>query len=540
MKHKNVKRIFIMIFSSAFLLILYFGMEWATVLTTQADGNTAHDKAQKENSRLHVKAEIKNEIFEINSWYDAEKGMNFFFIPQYLSDTAEAISYDGVGNMNQGKTAICELSNVPIMYIEMDRNEFEKVRESKENKEKASITVISEENGIEKNRLNGTIKARGNASFTVPKYKKSYTVEFDEKIGLCDMNSSEKWLLLAHYYDDTHIRDKLTFEFARELGMQYIPEGEFINLYVNGDFQGIYFLCEKIEIAAEKINITDMEDLMEEKAPGLAMREFPYTVEKEMSEQIIVVEKGYMVNDVISDITGGYLLELEYLQERYDEESSGFISDFGQNVVIKSPKYATVNQVAYIKDYYQQFEEAVRRSNEEKTDEFLEFVDLESFVNKYLVEEVSKNMDANFSSQYIYKDSDLIDGRFYAGPVWDYDRAYDNKVSDVNKGAKRFWANGSQFGTYFWGELYENPFFFEAVKKTYMEKISPILSEYADETIWLWEEQIHDSVIADMYRYKEEYDVPMNEEERLLTEMEALSVFLKERKEFLDKEWGND
>ena len=84
-------------------------------------------------------------------------------------------------------------------------------------------------------------------------------------MGLLDMPAGREWVLLAHYYDDTHLREYLTFDMARRLEMAYVPAGELVNLYVDGEYEGIYFLGEKIGISPEKINITDLESLTLEK-----------------------------------------------------------------------------------------------------------------------------------------------------------------------------------------------------------------------------------------------------------------------------------
>ncbi|MCM1134070.1 MAG: CotH kinase family protein [Clostridium sp.] len=382
------------------------------------------------------------------------------------------------------------------------------------------------------------MKARGNASFNAPRYKKSYTLRLEEETGLSGMPKGREWVLLAHYYDDTHLRDYLTFDMARVLDMAYVPEGEFVNLYIEGEFQGIYFLCQKIEISPEKVAVTNLEQQTLEKMPKEALARYPYAREGTRGGQEVIVEKGYAAGDDSFDITGGYLLELEWLKDRYNEEKSGFTSDANQCVVIKSPEYATSNEVSYIKNRYQELEDAIGRSIAEGSDEYLAYMDLDSFVKKYLVEEVSKNMDANLSSQYIYKDSDAIDSKFYAGPVWDYDRAYDNKVGDVNnRGAAMFWVNQGSAGFDFWKKLYETKVFQKRVQEIYSEKLSPVLTDYADNKLWEWETQIHDSIIADMFRYRSEYEEEMDEEVRLSAEMRALTGFIGERKAFLDNQW---
>lgn len=537
MGNKNRKR-GLMVLSAVLLLgIIYFNsFSWEQEYCGNSEETVNQEKAgigEKSHREAILSTEVDGEVFSVRAWHNEVDDKRYFFVPEYMKNTEEW----GIISNDDTEAEHIILSDIPVVYIELKTGTLDGIRESKENKEKINFSLFTIE-GAEKKRLSGTIKARGNASFYAPKYKKSYTINLNEAADLLGMSGGREWVLLAHYYDDTHLREYLTFDMARRLEMPYVPEGELINLYIDGDFQGIYFLGEKIGISPEKINITDLESLTLERIPQSALKKYPYAREGIRGGQNVVVEKGYVAHERRLDITGGYLLELEWLKDRYNEEQSGFTSDANQCVVIKSPKHATSAQVTYIKNRYQKFEDALRKSKENGTKEYLEYIDLESFVNKYLVEEVSKNMDANMSSQYLYKDVDTIDEKFYAGPVWDYDRAYDNKVGDVNnRGADMFWVNQGSAGFPFWKNLYEEETFRKRVQEVYRDKVSEALAEYADEKLWEWEEKIHASVVADMFRYQSEYEEKLDEEVRLAQEMQALADFIRKRKVFLDKEW---
>lgn len=524
---RNVRKLFILV--CALLPLCVFG--FAVEKITNGEGNTI----KKVNDDFCIRGEFYGEEFAVNPWLNEEDNKYYFFLPEYLQTE---VDFGDVPNMVEYKQII--LSDIPCVSIQTESGTLDAIRASKDNQENIEMLLLTKEDRDIGGVLQGTIKARGNASFLAPRYKKSYTIELEEAIEMCDMSEGKEWLLLAHYYDDTHLRDYMTFDLARQLGMNYVPDGKFVNLYVNGDFQGIYFLCEKIGISSERLNIRNLEEINQEKLPNEVLKEYPYAMDGIRGGQNVIIEKGYIANDATTDITGGYLLELEWVKERYDEENSGFTSANNQSVVIKSPKYATYGQVSYIKSRYQLFEDALDKSIETGTEEYLQYIDLDSFVNKYLIEEISKNMDANFSSQFLYKDSDLTDGKFYAGPVWDYDRAYENKVDDEdNKGADKFWVNEGRLGFSFWKKLYSTSIFNERAKEIYNMKAAPVLQQYLDTDIWSWEREIHDSIIADMFRYRGEYEIEMNEEERLSQEMNHLVEFLSERKVFLDTEWGD-
>ena len=111
-----------------------------------------------------------------------------------------------------------------------------------------------------------------------------------------------------------------------------------------------------------------------------------------------------------SDITGGYLVEFE-LDERWPDEESGFVTEEGQPAVIQSPKHTTVSEVNYIAGLFQRLEDSLLDTDSSDI-QYQEYIDMESFVKKYLVEELSKNIDANKTSQYFYKYPDSISSKF--------------------------------------------------------------------------------------------------------------------------------
>lgn len=530
MKNRKAKRDILLVCSVLLLGLL--------CLKTKEESVPEPSKPPEEESGSGIFLETDGGQLRIKAWLNEENNKYYFFLPDFLNKDRQ---WEMGGGQEEPDAETIALSDIPAIFITLETGTLDGIRESKENKEDMRLSLFARDAKENKKELKGTIKARGNASFHAPKYKKSYTIKLAEEAELSGLPKGGEWVLLAHYYDDTHLRDYLTFDMARTLNMAYVPEGKLVNLYIEDEFQGIYFLCEKIEITPGKIAITNLEQETWEKIPAGALAKYPYAREGMRGGQNVVVEKGFAAGGDSSDITGGYLLELEWLKDRYDEEKSGFTSDANQCVVIKSPEYATGSQVSYIKERYQLLEDSIKRSAETDSDEFLTYLDLDSFVSKYLVEEVSKNMDANMSSQYLYKDRDTVDSRFYAGPPWDYDRAYDNKVGDVNnRGAAMFWVNKGSAGFDFWKNLYNTGVFRKRVREVYEEKISSKLSEYADKKLWEWEAEVHDSIVADMFRYRSEYQEKMDEEERLSKEMEALAEFIRERKVFLDGEWvGN-
>ena len=510
-------------------LIVFFGNAAENYLktenATEENANENITQYECDNDASQLLMQIGDERLGVHPWTSSQTDETIYFVPA------------GMERDLLSEEKVVFLSNIPTIYLDMNGDELEAIKASKDNKANAKVYLF-EGDCLLSDGVSCVVKARGNASFNAPLEKKSYNIKLESNQNMVTgAEEGKEWVLLAHYYDDTHFRDMLTFDLAKNIGMKYVPAGMPVNVYMAGDFQGIYFLCEKIGIGENRIDIVDLEEKNEEKWTKRTLQKYPYALEGVIGGENRVIEKGIRSLGSIEDVSGGYLLELEYLDERFEEESSGFVTKRNLNVVIKSPQYATKDEVTYIRDYFQLFEEAVTADIENGTRTSMEYFDLDSFVQKYLVEEVSKNADANYSSQYIYKDSDAVDGKFYAGPVWDYDRTYDNKVSEENRGSEMFWVKEGRLGFDFWQRLYLVPGFEERVRDIYKARVSDTLSQYINQNIEDWSNRILDSVVADMIRYGYIYEDGLTPEERFNNEVSALRDFIEMRKSFLDREW---
>lgn len=197
----------------------------------------------------------------------------------------------------------------------------------------------------------------------------------------------------------------------------------FVDLYIDGEYIGHYLLCERVEIRKNRINITDLEELNEKANPEIDFERLELGGTRGGSS---VFEQGSSkwveLPSNPENITGGYLLELE-LPARYDSENCGFVSDYGQPVIINSPEYASEAQVQYISNFYQEFENAVRSGDgyNNKGKHYSDYIDVESFAKMYVFQEYIKNVDGVSTSLFFYKNNA---GKLTAGPVWDVDLAF--------------------------------------------------------------------------------------------------------------------
>jgi hypothetical protein len=234
------------------------------------------------------------------------------------------------------------------------------------------------------------IRGRGNTTWSMP--KKPYRVKLGTSAPLMGMPSSRHWVLLANFSDKTLMRNDVAFEFSRALGMEYAPRSRFVEVQLNGAYQGIYQLTEHVRIAPERVNIPELK----------------------------------ASDTTAATISGGYLLEVD---ERSGEPFC-FRSTMTRMVFCaKEPEAlgepAWARQRAYLTTYMQQVDQSILGPRfTDPQQGYQAFIDVESAVSYYLLNELFKNVDGNLRlSTYLYKKRG---GKLHFGPVWDFDLAIGN------------------------------------------------------------------------------------------------------------------
>lgn len=276
---------------------------------------------------------------------------------------------------------------------------------------------------------NATIRIRGNS--TSSGEKKPYNIKFDSKVNLFGMGKGKRYCLIANLFDPTLIRNQAAFDFARSMGLKYTPDSMLVDVYFNGKYQGCYQLCEAITDGSGRVDID--------------------------------VDKGE------------FLLERDVREDpgrTYVKSSLGF--EFG----ITSPDEPTTAQRKQILDKINQAETALRSGNYEKVKEAF---DIPSFVDDYICNELFKNVDvATLSTRFYYKN-----GKFYGGPVWDFDLSSGNCDWDYYGSYNNVKTSGdSSHGIWcdciWFSHLLQYEKFREAVYDRYLELQDLIVNLYQD------------------------------------------------------------
>lgn len=317
------------------------------------------------------------------------------------------------GNSSYSVT-VMEASSVGSIYITTESGSMSAVHADKEHKEPGEILILDENGEVQYDGALEYIKGRGNSTWTFD--KKPYNIKLDKKADLFGMGKSKKWCLLANASDPSVIRNMLAYDLAINLGVDVTSETYQLNLYINGEYAGLYLITEKVEIDDNRIEIYDLEGETEDvNAEDLDS----YPLKGAQNSRVWGSIKYADIPNDPEEITGGYLLELEKIY-RYVNEPSGFITNIGQAVVVKTPEYASKAQVEYISSYYQEFEDALYSSTgcNSSGKHYSEYIDVDSLARMYVLDEFSANFDGCSSSFYLYKD---VDGKLVAGPAWDFD-----------------------------------------------------------------------------------------------------------------------
>ncbi len=242
------------------------------------------------------------------------------------------------------------------------------------------------------------IEIRGSSSAGYP--QKPYSLETRDSLGnnldvpLLGMPAENDWLLISHYNEKTFMRNPLSFNMFREMG-HYSVRFRLVDVVLNGNYEGIYLFCEKIKRDKNRI---DIKKLTPEENSGV-------------------------------NLTGGYIFKTDYAHS-YDSWLSAYSPidhpDYDTRFVYYYPKYYIITdaQKAYLQEYVDQFQALLHQDN--FAEYFRDYIDVKSFIDYFIVSEVSRNIDGYKKSRYYHKDRKDIDNRLHAGPVWDFDWAWKN------------------------------------------------------------------------------------------------------------------
>lgn len=445
----------------------------------------------------------------VKPWYDTYTGTVYFFLPgsAELEDVTLHIGdkgayffgdiniedgmncsgfqwdarYDVEGPVYDGKELVfVRSSRMPAMFLDLDSGSMDYLHEDKDHSEHGYLRLYdSDGESLYQGEAN-KVKGRGQSSWL--EEKKSYNISLRRDADLLGMGSAQNWVLQANSKDHSSIRNKMIFEFADAAGLLYAPDCEWVDLYLNGEYAGLYLLTERIEIHPERVDIPE---------------ENSFLVTKDGYWRIQEANNPYIMTQTKASLEIKYSdLDTQTLQHMFQSVENAILSADG--IDSASGKH------------------------------WSELIDMESWVNKYLIEEVFGNMDGQHLSQYYYLDGSREDERISAGPVWDYDLAVQDAynayhMSKPDNGDSR-WQPA----------LFANETFFACLQRNYATVFRPLLEETMGLVLDGYAGYIRESHNSDSLRWG------YWAEGRLNDEIQEIRQYLQQRAELFDRIWTNE
>jgi hypothetical protein len=359
------------------------------------------------------------------------------FLALGCSGSSYSSNFASSTNTGAGETTPIPTQKIAQMAIV---TENETPITSKDNYLNGHVSI--QENGTSAlNNLEADMKIKGRGNFTWTLDKKPYKMKFNSTTSVMGFPTEKEWVLLANHVDKTLVRTAVAFEFSRRTGIAYTPRIDYVDLTVNGQELGSYALTEQVKSGPNRVNITPLK-----------------------------------ATDISGEaLTGGYLFELN---ERLDE-TVNWRTSRSTPYSLKEPSSAAPEQIQYIQNYVQTAEDVLYSANfADPVEGYAKYIDVDSFIQLYLVHELFKNKDAaDFSSVYLYKERNQ---KLKMGPAWDFDLACGNSdIAEINN--PEGWLLKTRSPWY--RRLFEDPAFVAKVKAKWNEmKVAQIdtLDAYID------------------------------------------------------------
>lgn len=236
-----------------------------------------------------------------------------------------------------------------------------------------------------------TLEIKGRGNWTWKGFdKKPYRLKLTEKAALMGLKKNKHFALLAHADDSKgFMRNTIGFYFSEQIGMAWTPKAKPVELVLNGDYKGLYFLTETIRVDKDRVNIVEQED-----------------------------------NETDSEnITGGWLVEIDNYRD--DPQICFIEGDTGEEMAItyKTPEELSSAQEQFLRAEMERIDRLVYGNK--NSDELWQYVDMDALAKFYIVQEITDNYESFHGSCYLYRD--MGEGqKWMFGPVWDFGSAFNH------------------------------------------------------------------------------------------------------------------
>ena len=356
-----------------------------------------------------------------------------------------------------------------------------------------------------------SIELRGASSLMFP--KNNFSLETQDSTGanlnvpLMGFPEENDWVLHGPYSDKTLMRNVLTMGLANDLGA-YASRTRFCELFLNDNYRGVYVLMEKIKRDKNRVDIASLD-----------------------------------ADDLDGDsLTGGYVIKIDW----YEGRDQGWTSDYSEEEINFAYHHPSADrlepeQKQYIKNYVSDFEETLAGSgfkNEETG--YSKYIHTESFIDYFIMNEFSRNVDGFSISVYLHKERDSRGGLLRMGPVWDFNLAYGNQYEggfwSPEGWVRDHWLDPVPF---WWDRLLEDPAYTEALNCRWQALRSELLSlDRVHGLIDVYAEEMGPAVERNFERWDilgEEIWPNYYVEDTYEEELERLKWWIAKRVDWLDR-----
>jgi hypothetical protein len=281
-----------------------------------------------------------------------------------------------------------------------------------------------------------SIEIRGSSSQSVSKKPYGLSTLSEDRtennnVKLLGMPKENDWILNSFAFDDSMMRDYISYSMARNMG-QYAANLKYCEVVINGDYRGLFALSEKVKRDGDRIDILKLSN----------------------------------DDSTLPKLTGGYIIKTDKFST--GEEYAWFSNSAGYIHEKPDAEDITIEQSAYIESVFRNLDQTAK--NADITSGYPSVIDIPSFVDYMLVAEMASNVDAYQFSTYYHKDRG---GKLRAGPVWDYNLTFGNDLFQwgFNRSFTDVWqfSNGDNEGAGFWKDLFEDPKFKCYISKRFDE-----------------------------------------------------------------------
>jgi uncharacterized repeat protein (TIGR02543 family) len=352
-----------------------------------------------------------------------------------------------------------QLSNLPTLFIDLYQENGSIIPIEMINRETYVQSVITLDNVAAEfsiDHVAAEFKGRGNGSWVDSGDKKGYRIKFDSKQSILGSAHSKHWVILAgaNFDDITMYRNKLAFDMTNAVfdHIEYATSAEWVDVYFNGNYHGVYLIAEHVRVDEDRVNIIT---------------------------EYGVLDTGYFIeyDSYASGVNGVDYFRVTGLRYPFSMKSPSPDDYLDYGLTLDDYKA----HVTYIQQIVQNMATAAMAKDFEA---FATYADVDSFIDMYILHELFKNIDTGFSSFYMYRHAG---GKLFAGPPWDFDATLGSSPSRGNGGPTGIYVGqsvqvfSSRTASELLISLYATPAYKQAVIQRWKE-LSPNIESYVHQT----------------------------------------------------------